>query len=54
MRAYKIVSKLSTELPNLLQLGLIGWYIILSWSVLCTNWIAAVNVKVVVKVQHYC
>ena len=36
-----------------MQLGLIGWYIILSWSVLCKNWIAVVNVKVVAKVQHF-
>ena len=33
--------------------NIIGWYIIISWSVLCKDWIAVVKVKVTVKVQNF-
>ena len=36
-----------------LQPNVIGWYIIISWSVLCRNWIVVFKVKVTVKVQNF-
>ena len=45
------VSAISAELLIFLQPNLIEWYIIISWSVLCKNWI--VIFRVTVKVQNY-
>ena len=45
------ISTISAKLLILLQPDLIGWYIIISWSVLCKDWIAVV--KVIVKVRNY-
>ena len=47
------VSTISAELLFFLQLNLIGWYIIISWSVLCKNRIVVFKVKITVKVQKF-
>ena len=41
------------DLLIFLQPKLIGWYIIMSRSVLCKNWIIVFKVKVTVKVQNF-
>ena len=35
------------------QPDLIGWYIIISWSVLCKNWIIVFKIRVTVKVKNF-
>ena len=46
------VFTISTELLIFLQSHFIGWYIIISWSFLCQNWIVF-KVTVIVKVQTF-
>ena len=44
-----------TELLISLQPSLIGWYIILSWSVFCKNWIVVSQVKVtMMSIESLC
>ena len=45
------VSIISAELLIFLQPNLIGWCVIVSWSVLCKIWIVVFKTKVTVKVQ---
>ena len=42
-----------TELLIFLQPNLMGWYIIISWSVLGKKWIVVFKVKVKVKAQNF-
>ena len=44
------VSTISTELLIFLQTNLIGWYFIITWSVLCQTLIVVFKVRVRVKV----
>ena len=46
------VSITSTELLIFLQPHLIGWYIIISWSVLYKNLIVVFKLKITVQVQN--
>ena len=52
IQSHTAISTTSTEVLIFWQPNLIDWYIILSWSVLCKDWIALVMVKVTVKVQN--
>ena len=47
------VSTISAELLNFFQPDLIGWYIIISWSVLCKNYIVIFKVKITVKIHNF-
>ena len=45
------VSTISAELLIFLRPNLVGWYIVISWSVLCKKWMVVFKVIVTVKVQ---
>ena len=50
---YMTVSTIYAELLIFLQSNLIGWYIIISLSVLCKNYIVVFKVKTTVQVQNF-